>query len=556
MKLWIGLALGLVVFTALVFSGVVGHDLLSWDDDVFLYQNPRLQPPSLANALSCWTSAYPKLYVPVTYNAWIGLAAAFGRPGPQGQWEVSPAVYHTANLMVHLLNVLFVFALLRLLVRHDWAAAAGALLFAIHPLQVEPVAWASELKDLLGGAFGLLALWLYLLRAPDTPLRRARAYYGWAIVAFVLAMLSKPNTVTLPLLAMLLEWHLYRRPWRQMLLSLAPWLGLALVCAAVNRFVQPVFPELWIPAWGRPFVAGDSLAFYLGKLVWPLKLSPDYGRTPQYALAHWWVFVNWLAPAAALALAWWQRRRWPWLLVSLGFFYISLLPVLGLVAFDFQQYSTVADHYAYVALFGPALALAMFLTRVLNPRWGALVGLVLLLLSFQSLLQTLTWENNLTFWNHTLEVNPRSFLAHNNLGAFYQLLGKPDAAIKHYEQGLALKPEDPDSLINLGLALYSTGQGDKALSYLQQGLWKRPGDPKAALLVGSILLEQKKPAEALPHFEGLAADPRNFTARFGLARTLAALGRRDEAAAQLRSLLQDAPGYQPAAAELKRLSQP
>jgi len=544
----------LLVFAValLAFAQVAGHDFLSWDDDVFFTQNPHLQPPTTESLRTYWTGPYAHLYAPVTYTAWWALARVFGTAGPGGQWLVSPAVFHLASLLAHLIAVALAYALLLALMDSPWAAGVGAALFAVHPLQVEAVSWASELKDLLGGMFGLLAVLLYVR------VRRAEARqwvpYAFATLAFVLAMLSKPNLVALPLVAVAVDLLLLRTAPRRALLAVAPWLGLALAHALLTRAVQPPAPVLTLPLWQRGFVAGDALAFYLAKLAWPLRLAADYGRQPARVVAHWWGYATWLAPAALLVAAVILRGRSRWALPGLLWFGLALLPVLGLLPFDFQQYSTPADHYAYLALFGPALALAGLALHLKGFYRRLPVVLLVVLLAAQSGLQTITWANNEVFWRHTLEVNPRSFLAHNNLGAVYAVAGKLPEAATQFEAALQLHPDDADCLVNLGMVRFQLGQGERAKELLERGLRMRPGDPKAHLLLGLIALQREDYQTALAHLEPLAAsDARDHIARTHLAEALAGLGRRDEARALLEGVLQQAPGYPPAEEALKRL---
>lgn len=558
MKTPVLLAVGLVLVVALTMGAVLGHDYLSWDDDVFLYRNPNLSPPTWESLAAVWSGPYARLYVPIPYTVWWAVARLAGVPGPNNTWLVQPQVYHALSLGVHLLNVLLAFGLLCRLVRNYWAAAAGALLFGVHPLQVESVAWASELKDLLSGTFSLTALWLCLASLPTegarTP-RRGWVIYGLSTVAFAAALLCKPNTVTLPVAAAVLAWWPARAPWRSVLGRVLPWLALAAVHVVLTRHVQSLDPRLDIPLWQRLLVAGDALAFYMGKALWPVALSPDYGRAPSVVLARAWVWVMWLVPVVVLVGTWHLRRRWPWAMAGTGLFVAALLPALGLMPFDFQQYSTVADHYAYVAVLGLGVMLAGFLgtPRRLLTRGFCVIALALL--AAQSWLQVLPWQNNISFWTHTLQVNPRSWLAHNNLGAVYQMLGKPEEAILHYQAGLRLKPNDADTLVNLGLALASVGREAEALPYFEQALSLRPGDPKARFAVGALLVESKRYLDALVHLEPLVGqEPDNAAARFALAQALLGLGRRQEALSHLRRLAEGSPPYPPAVDALHDLA--
>lgn len=539
-----------LLLTLLVFVQVLGHDFVSWDDDVFLYQNPHYSPPTGDSLARVWAGAYAHLYAPVTYTAWwlVARVAGSGSGGPP-----HPGPFHCASLLAHLLTVSLAYALLLLLTRSRWPAAVGAMLFALHPLQVEPVAWASELKDLLSGAFGLAALLLYALsrRAAGAGLAsggaaagrhatlpRSLPLYLLATLCFVLAMLSKPNAVALPLIACVLDYCLLRTPGETrrralggLLLRAGPWLLLGVAHAALTRAVQPPSEALLLPLWQRVFVAGDSLAFYLGRLAWPVRLGADYGRMPALVAASWWGYVTWLGPAALLCTAYLLRRRSRWALPALLWFALALLPVLGLLPFDFQQYSTVADHYAYLALFGPALALAGLAVhlRGFYPRLPVVV--LLALLAAQSGLQTMTWRDSQVFWRHTMEVNPRSFLAHNNLGAIYQLGGALPRAAEQFELALQLKPDDPDTLVNLGMVLAQLRQAERAEGLLKHGLAVRPGDPKAVLMLGLLAEQAGRHAEAVPYLQQALAAGDSPLIRANLARALRALGRSAEAQA-------------------------
>ena len=553
MRLWYALALILIVEAVL--GSVVSHDFLIWDDDVCLYANPLLAPPSWAHIARVWAGPYTHLYVPITYSTWI-LLGMVSSVSVQGHTVLVPAVFHAASVFVHLLSALVAFMLLRLLLGRregatpDRAAFIGALFFALHPLQVEAVAWASELKDLLSGLFGLLALYLYLApvgaAGPEAAHRgamRARGLYLAATLAFVLALLSKPNVAVLPLLAGLLDWYLQRRNLRQSLTRLGPWLALAGAWAVLSHHFQPAAPELYVPLLSRPFIMGDSLAFYLSKLVWPLGMAADYGHTPQWVLAQAATRWVWLVPVATLTAVWGLRRRWPAFTAGVGFFCLAPLASLGLVPFDFQQYSTVADHYIYLGLLGPALLVAWLAHK--GPRLWTSAGAALLLglLASLTLLQTMTWSNSTGFWQHTLQVNPRSLVAHNNLAAGYMMARRPDLAETHLRAAVALQPRDADALINLGMALVQQRRFAEAIEPFEEGLRNRPGDPKAVLLLGISLAEAGRANEALPYLmQALEANPDDSSTRFALAKMLLKLGRKAEARAQLETVLKDNPG--------------
>src|SRR5580692_1666332 len=181
------LRLLIVATTLCAFAYLISCDFTEWDDSQTVSQNPRLHPPSLHNVGYYWTAAGAQapmgLYIPVTYTFW-SFVAAISRNAP---------FFHAANILLHILAALAMFELLRVLIRHDWAACAGALLFALHPVQVESVAWVSGAKDLLCGLFSLIALWQYTLYAEQRPSKRR--HYAIGILCLILAMLSKPTAI-------------------------------------------------------------------------------------------------------------------------------------------------------------------------------------------------------------------------------------------------------------------------------------------------------------------------------------------------------------------------
>ena len=436
--LWLAIALALITFLA--YGRVATHGFTWWDDQQTLHRNPDFNPPALPGLARYWTEPEAGLYIPVTYTLWGLLAAvAYGTPPDLTGNHLNPALFHFASILVHIGSALLVMALLRRLLRSDdrkseeqnaWAAFAGAALYALHPVQVESVAWASGLKDLLFGFFSLLTLWQYTAAAQTTPYTpqapRISRHYVLALLAAVLAMLSKPTAVVIPIAAFVIDFWLIQRPLKKILLSLAPFLAMAAATAIIARLSQPALHVEAAPFWARPFIVADSLAFYLYKLILPISLAVDYGRRPAAVIGTWWIYLTWIAPALVAVAAWTFRRAHPHFLVAALLFPIGALPVLGLLPFEFQGYSTVADHYLYLSMLGPALALAWAMRTFGSPRLTTAAAIVLALLALRTMLQTRHWRDDEALWTHNLHVNPRSFLAHTNLGAHLDRAG--DAA--------------------------------------------------------------------------------------------------------------------------------
>ena len=443
----------LAVVCMVVFGAVIRQSFVAWDDDINVYHNPYLNPATAAHTTHFWVSSTlgpdVTVYRPVVYTVYAAIAQ-FARVPTQlnefGAVSLNPMPFHLCNLGIHILNVLLVFGLLRRLTGgQDWAAGTGAALFAFHPVQVEPVAWVTGLTDLLAATFSLLALGQYLRWASGGK----RANFAAATGCFVLALLSKPTVVVLPLMVLVLDYFLLGRSWRSWGKALSFWLLLSAAATGLTRLAEYVTLSGVVTPWyTRLLVAGDALAFYGGKLLWPLHLGIDYGRSPVPVVAEPQVWLTALVPLSLGAIVWFLRKRVPWLAASILLFVLALLPVLGLVPFRFQTYSTVADRYLYLALLGPALALACGLYRLLKalpPRaflaLGSACGLLLMLLCFGSAIQVTTWQNSYSLFQTALEVNPHSWMAQYNLGILLTNRGNAAAAAPYFKEAVRLKPE-------------------------------------------------------------------------------------------------------------------
>ncbi|MDH7569305.1 MAG: tetratricopeptide repeat protein [Armatimonadota bacterium] len=528
----------LLVVTLGVFWEVRGHDFLHWDETFHVVENRHLNPPSWGGVLRFWREPYEGLYIPAVYSVWAALVYFGLRRAADGTaLSLDPGLFHTFNLAVHVLSVLAVYALLRRLRYAPWPAAGGSLLFAIHPLQVEPVAWVAGLRDLLGGFFSLLAVVLYVSgiprphRAVPRRLTRLLAFGAW-----ILALLSKPGSAAIPLVLLALERWVFGRPFRESLRALWPWAAVALMALFITSRAQEsghfVTPP---PLWARPFVAGDALAFYVAKLVWPVWLIPDYGRTPQQVLAHPWGYLTWVVPAALGVWVWRKRGQAPTLLAAAALFVAALLPVLGLVPFAFQRYSTVADRYVYLAMLGPALALAEALCRARSRFLPVIAAVGLASLAACSAFQVLHWHNDATLWTYTLQHNPRSWFAYHNLGTALQEEGKMQEAMECYRRALEVRPDSPETHANMGTLEERWGNLAAARQHFEAAVRLMPDWPLARTNLAGVLIRLGEPEAAATHcrvaLERLPDDP---DAHMKLALALSALGRHGEAVKHAR----------------------
>jgi tetratricopeptide (TPR) repeat protein len=579
----------LVALASLVAMGpLLGAEFLSWDDYDTIARNPHFNPPSFEGLAYYWGHAHMHLYAPLTYTAWWALASlahVFGGGPP-----MSAAWFHGANLLLHVLAGVVVFRLLELLVKNRVAGLIGALLFSVHPMQVEAVGWASGLKDVLCGLLIWTAVWQYLefARASPPDARRWRNY-AWATAAFVAAMLAKPTAVVTPLLVVAVDRLICGRPWREILRSAGPWFLLTIPCVLWTARVQPPSAETpQVAAALRPLVALDALAFYVQKLFWPFDLAVDQGRRPDVVVANGSAYWTWVVPAVAaavfLGLAWRERRREPGraaaLVLAAIIPLVCLGPVLGLRPFDFQQYSTAAEHYFYPAMVGPALLAALLLAwRGGRPAWRGAAGVVLVLLAVRSHLQAYTWKDNGTLFAHALAVNPKSLGSYNSLAAWYAETGQADRAIETARRWMALDPKNPRPWATMSSALVSKrdlpgaikaarkgvevapdhalahsnlagllGQaGDFAAAQreAEEALRLDPNDANAHLNLGTMFAQQDKTEQAFEHLRAaVRLSPASAVAHTNLGFLLLGQGNRQEAAEHFEAALHANPKFE------------
>ena len=559
-----------------VFWRVSGQGFVAWDDDINVTDNPLLNPATLATLKSCWTGAHLRMYIPLTYSVWTGLAWLCRLGLPPGA-ELPPLPFHAANLAVHVLSAVAAFALFKTLLaaasperpltRERIAAAAlGAAFFALHPLQVEVAAWVSGLRDALSGLFALLALQqaTAFMTAGEG---RGRIRYAAATAALAAAVLSKPSAVVIPALVIALDVGLLQRPWKKAALAWGPWLVLcALFSVLVQHFQGATHIRAMVPLWARPLIASDALAFYLWKLAWPFGLSPDYGRAADYTLAAGLPYWTWLAPAAVAAAAAWSGRRRA-ALCALALFILGVAPVLGFVPFLHQDLSTVADRYLYLSMLGPALALAWLLAapqaEPAPPRAFAAAAALIAVLAAVSWTQIGHWQDTGTLFTRILEVTPDSGVAHLNLGNYLLKNGKPAEAEPHFRETLRLRPGDIYALTNLGNLYAQQGKDDEAISYYTQAIaGGNPGMDQNTRRNLEFVLQRRAQngaarCDALQmknEFAPAEACYRDFVRRApGLAAghnslgfVLDRLGRTDEAVAEFRQAVRLQPAYRQA----------
>jgi tetratricopeptide (TPR) repeat protein len=485
---------------------------LVWDDGLHLSSNPHLDSANLENLGHFWKEPFEGLYIPVTYNAWT-LINALGTHLFSGPHD--PTLYHAANILLHTLNGLLVFALLRLFIKSPWAALAGALLFVVHPVQVESVAYASEFRGLLAACFGFAALLLY---AKGRAAHYGKKRRGWPLlcssVFFFLAVLSKPSAAVLPLLAASLEIFLFRPSLKQLCSRswLWLWVAFSVAIAVVTSSVQESNQSY--PFWAKPLIWMDAISFYLYKLLLPLSLASIYGRTPEHVMGQWWIYVIWAIPVGMGLCLWHFRKKAPLLILAAVIFLLGFLPVSGLKGFTFQSWSTVADRYLYLSMLGVALGIAYAATRMERKwQWSLMAAVILLLGTWSFSVQVPVWENSITLWSRCIEVNPGASRAYNNRAAAFNLGGQPDRAITDLNKSLAINPDYAGAYNNRAVAFNAGGKPDRAITDLNKALAINPDYAGAYNNRGIAFARKQEHDRAISDFsEAIARKPNWATA--------------------------------------------
>jgi hypothetical protein len=463
-------AILLFVVTAALYWNTRSYDFV-WDDHLV---NLSGNPPLLDDDYGFfWAHPYAGLYAPVTYTTWIWIKH-ISQDARDGDRVLVPEGFRTANILLHATNAVLVLYLLYLLAGSPWIAFAGSLLFAVHPFQVEPVVWITEYRGLLSSGFCLTALALYC-RYRQTGSGR-HLLVAVATVFYLLALLSKPTAIVAPLAAVAIDAFVFRPPGRPRWIVPVLWMIPAALVIWLTQSAQPANQDAVRPSvLLRPFVAADAVVFYLGKLIAPMHLSVMYGRTPPAVLQSWQAYVLWPIPLAMLGLAWMWRRTRPLLALGMVIVMIGIAPVSGLVPFNAQNDSTVADRYFYFSMFGVALAVTSVLIRAKQPRWiwigTAAVASVLIALN---LTQQPVWQSDLTLWDHASAEYPNQPQVHNNYGVALQGEGRHDDAIDQFNIALAIRPSFADAYGNRGASEAMKGNLRAALEDQTKSLELEP----------------------------------------------------------------------------------
>jgi tetratricopeptide (TPR) repeat protein len=444
-----------------------------WDDIHHLITNQYLNPVNLENLSHFWREVYWGLYIPVSYTLW-----AFIRELSHllGQNTDSPHLFHVINILLHIINGLLVFTLLRQFIRNRWYAMIGTLFFLLHPIQIETVAWISEFRGLLAFCFGFMALYQYLkschYKYTNKFLKKSNLYYVYGLLLFILALLSKPSIVVILFFAPILEYYLYHTSLKKLFIRILPYIVPVVVIIIITISEQGNTVTQPYPLWIRPFVFSDSLLFYLKKILIPIDYAASYGRTMNYLEGRWWFYSSWLLLLGLGAILYKFRKKYPLIILGSVLFVFGIVTVSGLIRFDFQGWSNVADRYVYISMFGIALILSAFLEQMsFNKKYIFLICSISLIgLSLVSWLQIPVWRNDLTLWSNGIKKVPQNSFSWNNRGVYYFGQKQYNEALTDFQKSLELDSDFSHPYYNKALILIELNKFDEAIFNLNKAI--------------------------------------------------------------------------------------
>ena len=524
-----------------------------WDDDVHIVANETLKDTDGLRRIWLDRKVNTQYYPLVFSTFWV----------EDKLWGLEPAGYHAFNVLLHAINALLVWLLVRRLsLPGGWIAA---LVFALHPVHVESVAWVMERKNLLSGMFYLSAALSYLRFRPIVPnverepSRGSTKFYWLALIFFACALLSKSVTASLPAVILLvIYWKTGRISLRD-IVPLLPLFALAIAAGLNTVWLEKNIVGAGGVDWSfsileRLLIASRALCFYPAKLFWPEPLIFTYPRW-HIDSAALWQYVYGIVVLAFFAATWfWRKRIGRGPLVTGLFFAGTLLPALGLLDVYPMRFSFVADHFQYLASLGVIVPLAVATERAriasqgmggsgLRVLLGTAIVVVLAALAGQTYSQTKIYRDEETLWRHTLDKNPTSWMANNNMGSIHGLRREPEAAAKHFRRAVELKQDYYIAETNLAEALIQLGEYRQAIGHLQHVRQVAPAHADAHYFLWVAHANLAEWDQAFLHLQSHREQKPSFEAHVEAARLLTRAGRKADALREFERAEVFAPGH-------------
>jgi tetratricopeptide (TPR) repeat protein len=533
-----------LLITALIWLPTLGNGFTNWDDPLYVTSNEAVRNPTWRGAAGFLTSFTAANYHPLTMLS-LALDAHL--------WGLDPAPFHAVNLAFHLGGTALVFLVAAALGSGALASFLTAILFGVHPLHVESVAWISERKDVLS-TFFFLGAWLAYLKGAGR--EGGRRFPRGAFVLFVLALLSKSTAVTFPLVMLLSDYLGGRRLDRRSILEKAPFLAASLLFGVIALLAQGSAQSIRqgdaFPLAEAPLIAGYGLAFYLVKLAAPLRLSAvyPYPSAPGGGLPAIFPLAAVLS-GSLLGLSLWFGRASRKVVFGVLFFLVTILPVLQFIPLG---YAVAADRYTYlpsVGLFwlgaeGFAAGLERLRRRGVWPMAAASVaaGLWIAGLALLTILRIPVWRDSVTLWENALASYPAAPVAHSNLGMALAARGEKGPAREHFDRAIALSPGNPADFYNRGLLLAGEKRHGEALADFNAAIRLDPAYYMAWCNRGASRSDTGDTAGAMADYDrAIALDPSRSNAWYGRGNVRRAAGDAAGALADYDAALARAPGW-------------
>jgi len=537
----------LITATISVYWQTNTFDFVTFDDDNYVSENPHVrQGLSLDNLIWAFnqTKTVKTYYHPLTWLSHMLDCQLFG---------LNPGAHHLVNLLIHTINAILLFLTFRLMTGSPWKSIFVAALFALHPMNVDSVAWISERKNLLSTMFWMLTMLAYTYYA-----RRPSIYRYLAVFAGMAAgLLAKPMLVTLPCVLLLLDfWPLGRARLGQstperlsdsgsvfqpagitnLVIEKLPLLALSFLSIGLSVFTLQANNQM-VEATAAPMNlriqnAIVSYMAYLWKMVWPTKLAFFY-PFPQ-TIPFWQPLLAALLIAAVTTLIFIRVRKSPYLAVGWLWYMGTLLPVIGLV--QGGLWPALADRWAYVPLIGIFIIIAWGVPELIPRHRFRQPGLAIAALIIVCVFWVFTWQqanhwkNSQTLYEHALRVTSGNYIAHNNLGNILILQNHYEEGMHHFRQAIEIKTDYSPAALNLANVLSGLGHNDEAMRYYLQALKIQPYDAKTHNDLGGALMIQGQEVEAMLHYQkALMINPDYAPAHCNIANALRDKGHNNEA---------------------------
>jgi len=541
----------LVTFTA--FSPILKHGFIDYDDNEYVTENPYVKAGLTGDSIIwAFTAGHSGNWHPLTWLSHMLDCELFG---------TNAGRHHLMSLLIHVINTVLLFAVLRKITGALWPSAFVAAAFALHPLHVESVAWIAERKDVLSGLFWILTMAAYLqyVKCPG------KIKYVLTVVVFALGLMAKPMLVTLPFVLLLLDfWPLERFQWHsfhRLVGEKAPLLCLSAISSVVTFVVQQrtgaVAQIEQVALDSRIANAFISYVVYIAKMIWPSHLAVFYPY-PAGKVSIWLAVLAALLVVGITVCVICLARNRKYLLTGWFWYIAVLVPVIGLIQVGGQAR---ADRYTYLPSVGIFIIAAWGAAELLDKRryrktiLSVSAGLVICAMLLCTQLQVRHWRNSFTLFRHTVEVTENNYVGHTGLGKVLRAQGKLDEAINQYHQALHIKPNYAITHYNLGNALLAQGKIDEAINEYRQAVHIDPNYAAAHTNLGGALATQGKLDEAIDCFrQAVQLEPDEAKTYYNLGHTLELKGSVDEAINEYRRALEINPNYRKAQEQLEATS--